>query len=110
MDDISVAYKVLLGLCGGIVAVGGAILMIDKIFKKPQRQLKAKVKCLEDEIIEIKRNEEKIVKTLDDVTETNRELCRGVVALLNHVATGNSISAVKKARDDLNEHLVDSLC
>lgn len=102
MNEISIAYKVLLGAAGSVVAIGGAVIMINKLFK-PQRVLKKEVE-------QLKQNEKKIQETLDEVIETNKKLCKGVVALLNHVATGNHIAQVTKARNDLNEHLVDNLC
>lgn len=46
-------------------------------------------------------------KRLNALEDGNRVLCQGMLAMLNHEITGNSIEKLKKAQDLMNEYLIN---
>lgn len=45
-------------------------------------------------------------KRLNNLEEGNDALCKGMLAMLNHEITGNSIDKLKEAQQDLTEYLI----
>lgn len=114
MDEIlnvlPVIWKLVLGICGMIAAVGGAVAIIARMFS-PMKELKKRLTELEglhknDQKSNINRFE-KDLKEIKILEESNRHICQCMVALMDHEITGNSIERLKNARDDLNRFLID---
>lgn len=94
MDGLTV-----LGLCGIIVSVGGAITYILKAFQ-PYNKLKERVKQNSDELKEDNHR-------LSELEKGNRIIQRSMIALLDHEITGNSIEKLTKARNELQNYLIE---
>lgn len=46
-------------------------------------------------------------KRLTALEDGNKVLCQGMLAMLNHEITGNSIDKLRKAQDLMNEYLIN---
>lgn len=46
-------------------------------------------------------------KRIDELENGNAVLCRGILALLNHEITGNSVDKLKTAQQDLTNYLIE---
>lgn len=46
-------------------------------------------------------------KRLTVLEDGNKVLCQGMLAMLNHEITGNSIDKLRKAQDLMNEYLIN---
>lgn len=46
-------------------------------------------------------------RRLTSLEDGNKALCRGVLALLNHEITGNSVDKLKDAQTGLSDYLID---
>lgn len=46
-------------------------------------------------------------KRLTQLEEGNKALCQGMLALLNHEITGNSIEKLKKAQESMTTYLIN---
>lgn len=46
-------------------------------------------------------------KRIDSLEEGQKAICRGVLALLNHEITGNSVDKLKDAQSNMTEYLIN---
>lgn len=95
MNNIEITIKSLLWVLGAVTITGGAAGYIVKALK-PLFNLKKKVDKLEERCASI-----------EAIKEDNKILCEGILCLLDHAATGNSVEDIKKVRKKLQAHLVN---
>lgn len=110
-------WKWVLGLCGMIVAVGGAAAVLNKLRKpyldmiKEVDELKKKVSALEQRhAADQNANEDKFKsdwQTMADLTDSNRHMCGCMLALLDHMISGNSVDRMKEVRDEMRDYLIN---
>lgn len=93
-------WKGLVALCAGIVTIAGCASACSKLFS-PFRTLKKQV-AEHDELL--KRDHSR----LKAVEKSDVYLCKAMLALLDHAATGNSIDRIKRARDELQTFLAEN--
>lgn len=98
-DDIVTFLIVAAALVGFALAVWG---LIDKI-KNAHRPA-------ENAAIWMRETNEKLdrdKKRIDSLEEGQKAICRGVLALLNHEITGNSVDKLKDAQTNMTEYLIN---
>lgn len=118
MDTLPIIWKWVIAGCSMVVAVGGAAAVVAKLLqpredmKKQLRDLKAAQESLKKHHDDDQRaNDNRFQSDLSDIKrldESNRQLCKCMLALMDHEITGNSIDKLKKSRDDLNMFLIDN--
>jgi hypothetical protein len=97
-------------ICGGITCVIVAFTNIHKVFKAanaPNDIQNDRLDILEKTI---KRHDELFQndnKRLIGLEDGNRVTQRAILALLAHGIDGNEIDAMKKAKEDLQQYLID---
>lgn len=103
-------WKIALGICGMIVAIGGAAAIISKLFA-PIRRLEARVDELEKtHARDQEDNIERLAQDHDDINKLNestRHICECMLAIMDHEITGNSIERLKQSRNDMNSFLIN---
>lgn len=100
----------LLAICGGIVTFATAITAIVnwvKALKKPNDDQNNRIKTLEDKVAAHDILFKSDGKRLELIESGNRVIQRSILALLEHGIDGNNIDAMRKAKDDLQEHLIE---
>jgi hypothetical protein len=95
MNNIEITVRSLLWVLGAVTLTGGAAGYIIKALK-PLFALKKKVDELEENY-----------SSIESIKEDNKILCEGILCLLDHAATNNSIDDIKKVRKKLQAHLVN---
>ena len=93
------AWEQILAVCGGIAAIGGAVAVIAK-WVKPAVQFS-------NRLSEIERKQQNDYKAIKELQQANEHVCKGVFALLNHEITGNSVENLKRARDEMQDYLIE---
>ena len=110
VNTLPVIWRMILGICGMIAAIGGAAAIIARIFA-PIKEIKRRLTELEKiHKNDQKSNEEKFkedLREIEKLEESNRHICQCMVALMDHEITGNSIERLKNARDELNRFLIE---
>lgn len=86
-------------ICSFIAAVWG-IWKIVKEIRKPNDDLKA-------EVSKHTRLLDNDNKRLKEYEESNRMILQCLLVIINHEITGNGIENLKRARDDLQEYLIN---
>ena len=99
LTGFTVESEQIIYICGLIAALWG-LWKIVKELKKPNDDLKAAVskhtKLLDNDN-----------KRLKEYEESNRMILQCLLVIINHEITGNGIENLKRARDDLEEYLIN---
>ncbi len=97
-------------LCGAVAAICLAASWLHKVWRhasKPHRDLKARVEELagqHDDYDEYFRSDK---MRLDGLEADNKLVLRGVMQLMTHEIDGNHVDALRAARDDIQQHLIE---
>ena len=89
----------ILCICGFIASLWGVYKIVVEI-RKPSEDLKQKVESHEEKL-----NKDK--QRLDDIEQSNKLILNSMLVIINHEITGNGIENMKKARDELQEYLIN---
>ena len=106
MDDVQITVRTVLAICGGISVLGGTVAVIARMlnpFKKIKDHQERMSGYLENDNRRIAALEEGIAES----KECDRVLARGILALLNHAITNNSIDNLKNAQKEIQEYLIE---
>lgn len=90
----------ILEICGGISIIGGAIVMIWK-FLKPQIKRGQDIEKNKEAIARLQRHEQNDFAALEKIVHIEKEQCRVMIVILNHMIDGNSVGKMKETRDAL---------
>ena len=95
----TVTSEEIIYVCGLIAALWG-LWKIVKELKKPNDDLKSAV----SKHTQLLDNDNKRLKEYE---ESNRMILQCLLVIINHEITGNGIENLKRARDDLQEFLIN---
>lgn len=107
MDNVYITIQTILAVCGGISCIGGAIALIIKALT-PWKALKQRVDNLEEKIKNDYENINDIETSLHAVESSNKVICKSLLVILNHEATGEGIEEIKEQRNTLEQFIIDS--
>ena len=99
LTSFSVTSEQIIYICSFIAAVWG-IWKIVKEIRKPNDDLKA-------EVSKHTRLLDNDNKRLKEYEESNRMILQCLLVIIHHEITGNGIENLKRARDDLQEYLIN---
>lgn len=99
LTSFSVTSEQIIYICSFIAAVWG-IWKIVKEIRKPNDDLKA-------EVSKHTRLLDNDNKRLKEYEESNRMILQCLLVIINHEITGNGIENLKRARNDLQEYLIN---
>lgn len=101
----------IVAVCGGITGIAAAVAVI----RKPWKRMQDEIQILRKEVADLKSQHEKDqhsnderlandLKLLNEVSDMVKYMHYGMMVLLDHAATGNSVERCKEARDRLEKH------
>lgn len=93
------AIEVILFASGVIVAVGGATAVIVR-WITPAIRFRERFNNMEREQCQVKEE-------LKEVRAMSSLMCKGMLAILDHEVTGNSIDKLKSVKDELRNYLTE---
>lgn len=102
-------WAIVAGCLSALILISNAV---EKIFaavkaaKAPNDRQDKVIAELQDWRREVDRKLREVDKTHGEQAETNRIVIQGMIALLGHGVDGNNIDEMKKARRDLQSHLL----
>jgi len=106
-------WAVLLGICASIVGIGGAVLIIAKLytwFRKPSTENQASLREVETYLASDKRRIETLERQQIETSHQNKMLLRALMSLLDHEIDGNNHTAMLIAsRDEIHGYLYDKI-
>lgn len=96
---MTITWELILGVAGGIVVLVNAIKAIGNCIS-PVTDIKKKVEK-HDELLD---NDH---KRLTSIEQTNKMICKSLVALLDHEITGNGIEKLKTTKTEMQNYLIE---
>lgn len=106
MENLEIFYKVAIGILSAIVVIGGATTVITK-WTSPFKTLKKDVADLKTELEQLKRYQNGDHKELEKIEIGTEKICKCVLAITDHELTGNSIDKLRKAKDEMQDFLIE---
>ena len=104
MDKITGSdFKSFIVVLAALVVFIGGVLSLAKNWRDLRKPSEDVTKWRRDTDEKLKRDNGRLT-TLED---GNRALCQGMLALLNHEITGNSIEKLKKAQETMTTYLIN---
>lgn len=104
MDKLTVEdFRSFVIVLAALVVFLGGVLGIIKNWKDIRKPSEDVVKWRKDTDDKLDKDNRRI-NALED---GNKVLCQGMLAMLNHEITGNSVDKLRKAQDKLQEYLIN---
>lgn len=105
--DLAITFQTILAIFGAIAAIMAGVSAIAKMLS-PFKELKVKVNEHENHLTEHDKRFDSIEKQLASQSKMQREICKSLVVIMNHLATGNSVDKVKLQQEELQKFLIDN--
>lgn len=106
MNDFITAVQVLLAFMGGLTVLAGGVKVIVSVlspFKEIQKRLKQHDEYFKSDLEKITALEKKAENSDHD---TNM-LYKTLLAMTDHMITGNGVDKLKKTKEELQDYLID---
>ena len=97
--DFTITSAQIIGFCALITALWGAWKIVKEV-KKPSDDLKETVARHETLL-----NNDNV--RLKEIENSNKMVLQSLLVIINHEITGNGIENMKKARDELQEFIIN---
>ena len=104
-NEIIITLDGLLWFCSAIAVIGSAVAIIIKCFA-PFRALKKEVAALKKELEDLKNHQDDDHKELKKVEIGIEKICKCTLAITEHELTGNGDEKLKKAKDEMEDYLI----
>ena len=115
MENVSITLGDVLYFLGLVITAGGAQAVISR-WLSPAKKFKKSVEDNVDKSAfdELKAKVEKLEnyqnidhKELKTVELGNEKICKGILAIMDHELTGNSIEKLRKTKDEIQDYLIE---
>ena len=106
MENLETFYRVALGILSFIVVIGGATAVIAK-WTTPFKKLKKEFADMRLELDTLKRYQTGDHKELEKIELGTEKICKCVLAITDHELTGNSVDKLRKAKDEMQDFLIE---
>ena len=121
-EAIQAFFTVVLAVCGGIVCIAGACAAVVKFWRWAHKDSEKNAEDLEsfkkavdeakDEYLRWFASDKRRIQNLEDdydeIIEQNNLLMKAVVAIMDHQLDGNHVEKLAKARNEVDEYLIDN--
>lgn len=114
-NEITITVETLLKIMGVIITLGGATAVISR-WLSPFKILRQNVENKVDraDFDELKKRFDTIEsyqrrdhKQLETVELGNEKICKGILAIMDHELTGNSVENLRKTKVELQNYLIE---
>lgn len=99
-------WEQLLAIGGGIVLAGNVAALLWKIIS-PGLKVKNTVNKNSEAIARLQRHEQSDFEALHEIRQIEREQCRVMLVMLNHMIDGNGIERMKNTRAELERLIIE---
>lgn len=114
-EEITISVGTLLKIASFIIALGGATAVISR-WASPFKTLKQNVENkvdkadfdeLKAEFTKIKNYQTSDHKEIEKVERGNEKICKGILAIMDHELTGNSVDRLKQTKEEIQNYLIE---
>lgn len=104
MDKITAMdFRGFIVVLAALVVFAGGILNLVKGVKDMRKPSEDVAKWRRDTDDKLAKDN----KRISSLEDGNKALCQGMLAMLNHEITGNSIDKLRKAQENMNDYLIN---
>ncbi|MBQ9567646.1 MAG: hypothetical protein IJR31_06180 [Lachnospiraceae bacterium] len=114
-------WNIVMAVCGGIVAISAAVVVILKVidhFKAPDKKQDERIKTLEKEVEEInirlragdsrfESDTQRVGKLESKMNKTNKIIIESLQVLIEHDIDGNNNDGLKQMKHKLDAYLLE---
>ena len=103
-------WQITLAIFGGIIVVLNLWTNIEtriKLLKAPQSSLEERITLIEHKLIDYDSRFARDKSRLDSIEEGNKVTQKALLALLTHAIDGDNEEQLKRAKNDLEEYLLN---
>lgn len=112
---MTISLETILYILGGIVTLGGAIAVINswlapyKTIKKTllEKADNKDVREIKERLHELENHQDLDHDRLKSVETGNEKICKCILAITDHELTGNSVDKLRKAKDEMQNYLIE---
>ena len=100
------------GACGVIIAVGGAVAIIARLWawiRKPTVDNSQTISEFEKYLASDKRRIENLEQDQEELKEQNRLMLRGIWILMKHMLDGNHTKQLAEVSDEIDKYLFQNI-
>lgn len=100
----------ILAVCAGISCIAAAVGWVAKCIqaaKKPRKDIEDRIEKCEKTLLEYGRFFQNDKTRLNSIEDGNRVTQKAILALLSHGIDGNDVDAMRSARDELQDYLIN---
>lgn len=108
--SINEAIGLILAICGGISALGGAFAYIAKVFgwiRKPEQEQNLKLQDHETRIKKLENKSENDFKEIEELKKQNYLLLTAMLATIKHQIDGNDVESLKECSASIEKYVKD---
>lgn len=106
-NDLYITFQTILAIFGAIAAIMAGVSGIAKLLN-PFKELKARVDAHDESLKMGNRKFEMLEKSINAQERMQREVCKGMIVIMNHIVTGNSIDKIRNQQEELQKFLIDN--
>lgn len=99
-------WQTIMAIGGGIVLLGNVAAVLWKIIS-PGIRLRDTVGKNKEAIERLRRHEQNDFESLKDIRQIEKEQCRVMLVMLNHMIDGNGVESMKKTRAELEKLITE---
>ena len=115
MENIEITVKTILAIFGAIATAGAAQAVFSRWlspYKKLKEDVKNKVDKTEFDALKTKLEQLEKYQDIDhdrlkDLERGNEEICKCILALTDHELTGNGFDKLQKAKEEMQNYLIE---
>lgn len=110
MGTIQYSFDQVVTICAGFAVICGAAVWIIKIIQNLKHPSEMRNNRLSEIEGQLARHDECLARDkgrIDRIDEGNRVTQRAILALLSHGIDGNEVASMKRAKDDLEQYLIN---
>ena len=96
-------FRSFIVVLAALVVFAGGILSLAKNWRDLRKPSEDQQKWRRDTDAKLNKDE----KRISSLEEGNKALCQGMLAMLNHEITGNSVDKLRKAQETMQEYLIN---
>lgn len=104
--ELSITLQTILAVFGAMAAIMAGISAIAKMLN-PFKELKTTVYKHEMALKEFNKRFEDMEKSINTQQMMQREVCKSIIVILNHLVTGNSVEKMKQQQEELQKFLIE---
>lgn len=107
---ITITLTQVLAVCAGISCIAGAVTWIIKLIKQmkaPSKAMNGRIEAVEKELNRHGVLLDNDNKRLNEIQHGEHVTQRAILALLSHGIDGDAVESMVKARDELQEYLIE---